>query len=70
MYILCDLKGQCLNHDHIAHVYEYIQAEFSKLRQQVGANFRAMPHAVAIASCYRRVGIFSGGVGIFSGDWS
>ena len=24
MYILCDLKGQCLNHDHVAHVYEYI----------------------------------------------
>ena len=21
MYILCDLKGQCLNHDHVAHVY-------------------------------------------------
>ena len=24
MYILCDLKGQCLNHDRVAHVYEYI----------------------------------------------
>ena len=22
MFILCDLKGQCLNHDHVAHVYE------------------------------------------------
>ena len=22
MYILCDLKGQYLNHDHVAHVYE------------------------------------------------
>ena len=20
MYILCDLKGKCLNHDHVAHV--------------------------------------------------
>ena len=20
MYILCDLKGQCLNHDHVAHI--------------------------------------------------
>ena len=20
MYILCDLKGQCLNHNHVAHV--------------------------------------------------
>ena len=27
MYILCDLKGRCLNHDHVAHVYEYIGAE-------------------------------------------
>ena len=27
MFILCDLKGQCLNHDHIAHVYEYMGAE-------------------------------------------
>ena len=24
MYILCDLKGQCLNHDHVAHVYDYM----------------------------------------------
>ena len=24
MYILCDFKGQCLNNDHVAHVYEYI----------------------------------------------
>ena len=22
MYILCDLKGQCLNYDHDAHVYD------------------------------------------------
>ena len=21
LYILCDLKGQCLNHDHVAYVY-------------------------------------------------
>ena len=20
MFIICDLKGQCLNHDHVAHV--------------------------------------------------
>ena len=20
MFILCDLKGQCLNHDHVAHM--------------------------------------------------
>ena len=26
-YILCGLKGQCLNHDHVAHVYEYMIAE-------------------------------------------
>ena len=31
MFILCDLKGQCLNHDHVAHVYEYMGAECSKL---------------------------------------
>ena len=37
MYILCDLKGQCLNHDHVAHVYEYIGAECSKLRQLMRA---------------------------------
>ena len=37
MYILCDLKGQCLNHDHVAHVYEYIGAECSKLRQPMRA---------------------------------
>ena len=29
MYILCDLKGQYLNHDHVAHVYEYMGAECS-----------------------------------------
>ena len=39
MYILCDLKGQCLNHDHVAHVYEYIGAECSKLRQFMRAIF-------------------------------
>ena len=39
MYILCDLKGQCLNHDHVAHVYEYIGAECSKLRQPMRATF-------------------------------
>ena len=39
MYILCDLKGQCLNHDHVAHEYEYIGAECSKLRQSMCAIF-------------------------------
>ena len=38
MYILCDLKGQCLNHDHV--VYEHMGAECSKLRQPIrGASF-------------------------------
>ena len=37
MYILCDLKGQCLNHDHV--VYEYMGAECSKLRQHMPAIF-------------------------------
>ena len=37
MYILCDLKGQCLNHDHV--VYEYMGAECSKLRQPMRAIF-------------------------------
>ena len=37
MYILCDLKGQCLNHDHV--VYEYIGVECSKLRQPMRAIF-------------------------------
>ena len=32
-------KGQCLNHDHVAHVYEYIGAECSKLRQPMRAIF-------------------------------
>ena len=41
---LYDLKGQCLNHDHVAHVYQYMGAECSKLRQPM--------RAVAIASCY------------------
>ena len=37
MYILaiCDLKGQCLNYDHVAHLYEYMGAECSKLRQRI-----------------------------------
>ena len=32
MYILCDLKGQCLNHHHVTHLYEYMGAQCSKLR--------------------------------------
>ena len=32
-------KGQCLNHDHVAHVYEYIGAECSKLGQPMCAIF-------------------------------
>ena len=39
MFILCDLKGQCLNHDHVAHVYEYMGADSSKLRQPMRAIF-------------------------------
>ena len=39
MFILCDLKSQCLNHDHVAHVYEYMGAECSKLRQPMRAIF-------------------------------
>ena len=39
MYIMCDLKGQCLNHDPVAHVYEYKGAECSKLRQPMRAMF-------------------------------
>ena len=39
MYILCDLKGKCLNHEHVAHVYEYMGAECSKLRQPMRAIF-------------------------------
>ena len=39
MFILCDLKGQCLNHDHVTHVYEYMGAECSKLRQHMRAIF-------------------------------
>ena len=39
MFILCDLKGQCLNHHHVAHVYEYMGAECSKLRQPMHAIF-------------------------------
>ena len=34
MCILCDLKGQYLNHDHVAHVYEYMGAECSRQRMQ------------------------------------
>ena len=54
MYIVWDLKGQCLNHDRVAHVYEYIGAECSKLRQPMRAIFMlsCLPCAVAIASCY------------------
>ena len=37
--ILCDLKGQCLNRDHVAHIYEYLGAECSKLRQPMRAIF-------------------------------
>ena len=39
MCILCNLKGQCLNHDLVAHVYEYMGAEGSKLRQHMRAIF-------------------------------
>ena len=39
MFILCDLKGQCLNHAHVAHVCEYMEAECSKLRQLMRAIF-------------------------------
>ena len=31
MFILCDLKGQSLNLDHVVHVCEYMGAECSKL---------------------------------------
>ena len=43
MFILCDLKGQCLNYDHVPHVYEYMGAEFSKLRQPMRAIFTLSP---------------------------
>ena len=45
MFILCNLKGQCLNlnHDHVAHVYEYMGAECPKLRQPMRAIF-ALSH--------------------------
>ena len=39
MFILCDFKGQCLNHNHVAHVYEYMGAECSKLRQHLRVIF-------------------------------
>ena len=39
LYILCDLKGQCLNHEHVEHVYKYMGAECSKLRQPMRAIF-------------------------------
>ena len=39
IFILCDLKGQCLNHDHVAHVYEYMGAECPKLPQPMRAIF-------------------------------
>ena len=54
MFILCKVKGQCLNHDDVAHVYEYMGAECSKLRQPLAyaCNLSAQPRAVAIGSCY------------------
>ena len=41
MFILCDLKWQCLNHDpmYMYIVYEYMGAECSKLRQPMRAIF-------------------------------
>ena len=51
MFILCDLKGQRLNHDHVTHVYEYMRPKCSKLRQPMRAIF-ALSRAVAIASYY------------------
>ena len=50
MYILSDLKGQRLNHDHV--VYEYMGAECSKLRDSPCMQSLTKPRAVAIASCY------------------
>ena len=47
MYILCDLKGQYLNHDHVAHVYEYMGAECSIQRMH---EIFALSRAVAIAT--------------------
>ena len=54
-YILCDLKGQCLilNHDHVAHVYEYLGAECSKLRQPMRAIF-ALSHAQLLLLVVKR----------------
>ena len=46
MYILCDLKGQCLNYDHVAHVYEcmgvYVMFKISTAH---ACNLRAKPRA-------------------------
>ena len=39
MYILCDLKGQCLTHDHVVYEYMGLGAECSKLRQPMRAIF-------------------------------
>ena len=39
MFILCDVKEQCLNHDQVAHVYEYMGAEYLKLQQPMHAIF-------------------------------
>ena len=39
MFILCDLKGECLNHVHVAHVCENMGAECSKLQQLMRAIF-------------------------------
>ena len=58
MYILCDLKGQCLNRDHVAHVYEYIGAECSKLRQPMCAIF-ALSHTQQLLLVVTRSGDLS-----------
>ena len=39
MFILCNLKGECLNHVHVAHVCENMGAECSKLRKPMRAIF-------------------------------
>ena len=39
MYILCDLKGQCLNDDPVVYEYMTMRAECSKLRQPMRAIF-------------------------------
>ena len=40
MFILCDLKGQCLNHDHVAHVYEYMGADANSGIQRISRELR------------------------------